>query len=72
MANMHYATQSQSPQECNDMFFFTKALKIFSNGKKGIQHCGSLLSQQLLVIVATFGIFPVQFGTYGEIANTNS
>ena len=70
--SMHYATCSLSQSDLKDMFYFIKAIGIFSDSTTGIQHAGGLLSQHLLVIGASVGVFPLMFSFYGEIDDTKS
>ena len=70
--SMHYATCSLSQSDLKDMFYFIKAIGIFSDSTTDIHHAGGLLSQHLLVIGASVGVFPLMFSSYGEIGDTKS
>eukprot|EP00957_Ditylum_brightwellii_P170013 12940525-Ditylum_brightwellii.AAC.1 len=52
MAAMHHACKNLSNEIINNMYYFNKAVALFSNSTKGIYHTGGLLSQHILVIGA--------------------
>ena len=72
MISMHYAASALSRTDLNDMFYFVKAIGIFSKSTTGVLHAGGLLSQHLLVIGASVGVYPLIFSTYGEIGDNRS
>eukprot|EP00957_Ditylum_brightwellii_P089656 6827815-Ditylum_brightwellii.AAC.1 len=45
----------------NDMYYFNKAVALFSNSTKGIYHARDLLSQHILVIGTAKQKLEVQF-----------
>jgi hypothetical protein len=72
MAICHHATNALTKEQCNDLFYFNKAMLLFSQSNGGVLHAGDLLSQHLLVVGGAVGIYPLEFTTQGEIGNTNS
>jgi hypothetical protein len=72
LIQLHYATKSLSKTDLNDMFYFIKAIGIMADPTTGVQHAGGLLSQHLLVIGASLGVYPSMFTTYGEIIDKKS
>eukprot|EP00957_Ditylum_brightwellii_P136263 10392171-Ditylum_brightwellii.AAC.1 len=72
MAALHLACTELSDHEKADMYYFNKAIAIFSDSSGGVFHADSLLSQHLLVTGAACGIYPLEFTAYGEICETKT
>jgi hypothetical protein len=72
MAALHLACKELSMHEKGDMYYFNKAIAIFSDSNYGVFHAGGLLSQHLLIIGAACGIYPIEFTAYGEICETKT
>ena len=59
-------------EETCDLFHFNKIIAIFYETSNGVLNAGNLLAQYLVLIGASFCLYPLKLSIFGEVGETTT